>query len=204
MEELRSLEKALTEKILPWDRFSAWVHGICVVTFDLELGQAIESVYPAHITLAEAEKTNICYLAFPDSNSGVMGDSQFHFRIRLSPQANKSRRGHLSKSRIHTEYNRRCPTTIGYDPNYLFGFTYFRQVKDATIRRGYYQKSVILLTKLPLINLFGQATAAIARKFFEKGDVSLEVACHDIDTWSFPILGHSLELPLMGHLLQVH
>ena len=87
--------------------------------------------------------------------------------------------------------------------SFLSGFTYFRQVKDSSIRRGYYQKSVILLTKLPLINLFGQATAAIARKFFEKGDVSLEVACHDIDTWNFPIPGHSLELPLMGHLLQV-
>lgn len=204
MDELRSLENALAEKILPWDRFSAWVHGICVVTFDLEIGQAIESIYPAHVSLAEADKTNICYLAFPDSNSGVMGDSQFHFRIRLSPQTNKCRHGHMAKTRIHTEYNRRCPTTISYEPNYLFGFTYFRQVKDATIRRGYYQKSVILLTKLPLINLFGQATAAIARKFFEKGDVSLEVACHDIDTWSFPIPGRSLELPLMGHLLQVH
>ena len=27
---------------LPWDRFSAWVHCICVVGFDLELGQAVE------------------------------------------------------------------------------------------------------------------------------------------------------------------
>ena len=30
------------------------------------------------------------------------------------------------------------------------------QVKDSSIRRGYYQKSVILLTKLPLVNLFSQ------------------------------------------------
>lgn len=28
--------------ILPWDRFAAWVHCICVVTFDLEIGQALE------------------------------------------------------------------------------------------------------------------------------------------------------------------
>lgn len=28
--------------ILPWDRFSNWVHCICIVTFDLELGQALE------------------------------------------------------------------------------------------------------------------------------------------------------------------
>ena len=28
--------------LLPWDRFSAWLHCICVVGFDLELGQAVE------------------------------------------------------------------------------------------------------------------------------------------------------------------
>lgn len=27
---------------LPWARFSAWLECVCVVTFDLELGQAIE------------------------------------------------------------------------------------------------------------------------------------------------------------------
>lgn len=25
-----------------WERFSNWIHCICVVTFDLELGQALE------------------------------------------------------------------------------------------------------------------------------------------------------------------
>lgn len=28
--------------VLPWDRFSNWIHCCCVVTFDLELGQAME------------------------------------------------------------------------------------------------------------------------------------------------------------------
>lgn len=27
---------------LPWECFSAWLDGVCVVTFDLELGQAME------------------------------------------------------------------------------------------------------------------------------------------------------------------
>ena len=31
-----------TTAILPWDRFSNWIHCACVVTFDLELGQAME------------------------------------------------------------------------------------------------------------------------------------------------------------------
>ena len=225
MEDLTPLEKALLGQVKPWDRFSAWVHGVCVVTFDLELGQAIESIYPGHVQLSETDKTNICYLAFPDSNSGVMGDSQFHFRVRLNqpkpprvPASGKEGSssggagssngltcgGHLNpSSSVHVEYNRRCPTALQFDPNYLFGFAYFRQVKDASIRRGYYQKSVILLSKLPLVTLFNQAVSIIARKFFDGGEVSLEVACHDIDQWSLPMPGHSLELPLLGSLFQV-
>lgn len=28
--------------LLPWDRFQNWLHCVCVVTFDLEVGQAME------------------------------------------------------------------------------------------------------------------------------------------------------------------
>jgi len=99
MDDLSVLERGLVDRapLLPWDRLCAWVHGVCVVTFDLELGQAIESVYPGNVHLSETDKTNICYLAFPDSNSGVMGDSQFHFRVRLNQP---KRVGHLAASKI--------------------------------------------------------------------------------------------------------
>lgn len=30
------------DRRLPWDAFSDWIHAIAVVTFDLELGQALE------------------------------------------------------------------------------------------------------------------------------------------------------------------
>lgn len=33
---------SLPPPVLPWDRFSAWLHCVCVVGFDLELGQAVE------------------------------------------------------------------------------------------------------------------------------------------------------------------
>jgi hypothetical protein len=36
----RSVEE--TSSLLPWDGFSSWINCICVVTFDLELGQALE------------------------------------------------------------------------------------------------------------------------------------------------------------------
>ena len=167
MDDLKVVEMSLLggTPILPWDRFNSWLYGLCVVTFDLELGQAIEKLYPPEQTgLSESDKTNICYLAFPDSNSGVMGDTQFHFRIRLSSNAKST--GHFASNKIHTEYNRKCPASIAFDQQYLFGFVYFRQVKDASIRRGYYQKSVILLTKLPLVNLFPQVSTCSGEMTF--------------------------------------
>ena len=35
-----------TTTLLPWDRFQNWLHCVCVVTFDLELGQAMEVNIP--------------------------------------------------------------------------------------------------------------------------------------------------------------
>lgn len=188
-----------------WDRLHGWLHSVAIVTFDLELGQVIESVYPGGLqqhedALSEQDKTNICYLAFPDSNSGIMGDVQFHFRIRRSRPCFVQN----APSSQHSVYNAKCLPTLQMDNNFLFGFAYFRQVKDASIRRGYYQKSVILLTYLPLITLYTNLTNIVARKYFESGDVSVEVACHDINQWPPPTPGDHLTLPVLGSLLQLH
>lgn len=64
-------------------------------------------IYPGDRELTERERTNICYLAFPDSNSGLMGNVQFHFRIR---QCAQSMPLHLRPA-IH-KYNATCPTSI--------------------------------------------------------------------------------------------
>ena len=147
-----------------WENFHNWLHSIAVVTFDLELGQVIESLYPAaervEDQLSEQDKTNVCYLAFPDSNSGIMGDVQFHFRIRRSGGGGVA---HGSPGQVHMKYNNRCLPTLQIEHNFLFGFAYFRQVKDASIRRGYYQKSVILLTYLPLVTLYTNLANIVAR-----------------------------------------
>ncbi|XP_076359066.1 protein DENND6A [Tachypleus tridentatus] len=182
--------------VLPWDKFNQWVYGICIVTFDLELGQAMEMVYPGHIKLTEKEKANICYLSFPDSNSGCMGDTQFHFRIRQCPV----RRLLMT---MNSSYNQNCPVALKIESPYLYGFVYFRQVKDKSVRRGYYQKSVVLLTKLPLTNLYKKVVAIIANNYFESGEPSIEAGCHDIDQWASPTPGSTLHLPLMGTVFQI-
>jgi len=192
-----------------WSGFQCWVHSVAVVTFDLELGQVIEKTFPntaefnaGSDKLSEQDKTNICYLSFPDSNSGIMGDIQFHFRIRRSPGGHSIPPGKVTK--VFSNYNSRVLPPLQLDTNFLFGFAYFRQVKDSSIRRGYYQKSVILLTYLPCVSLFSHLSAIVAKKFFETGDLPLEVFCHDVERWPPPIPGQHLTLPLLGSIIELH
>ncbi|KAH9248472.1 hypothetical protein BASA81_013871 [Batrachochytrium salamandrivorans] len=69
--------------------FWQWVLCFCIVNFDLEIGQALEMVYPP-IEFTENEKRTIACSAFPDSNSSEhLGDSCFTFRMRNSDFCNR-------------------------------------------------------------------------------------------------------------------
>ncbi|XP_007908800.1 protein DENND6B [Callorhinchus milii] len=187
----------LLPESLPWDRFSSWLECVCVVTFDLELGQAIELVYPHDVRLSEREKTNICYLSFPDSYSGCLGDTQFSFRIRQSV-------GHkLLLPGEEDNYNQEAPVVLQRDPAHYYGYVYFRQVKDNTIKRGYFQKSLVLISQLPFVNLFHSLLNLVAPEYFEKLEPCLEAVCNEIDQWPSPAPGKVLSLPIMGVLIQV-
>uniref|UniRef100_A0A3B4AAN9 UDENN domain-containing protein n=1 Tax=Periophthalmus magnuspinnatus TaxID=409849 RepID=A0A3B4AAN9_9GOBI len=172
-----------------WARFSSWLECVCVVTFDLELGQALELVYPQDVKLTEKEKTSICYLSFPDSYSGCLGDTQFSFRMRQSVGRRGSRDGDV--------YNRDAPVTLQKEVSHFFGYVYFRQVKDVSVKRGYFQKSLVLLT------LFHSLLQIIAPEYFEKLEPCLETVCNEIDQWPKPVPGMTLNLPVMGVILQI-
>uniref|UniRef100_A0A667ZSU1 DENN/MADD domain containing 6B n=1 Tax=Myripristis murdjan TaxID=586833 RepID=A0A667ZSU1_9TELE len=180
----------------PWARFSSWLECVCVVTFDLELGQAIELVYPHDVKLTEKEKTSICYLSFPDSYSGCLGDTQFSFRLRQSV----GRRGPWFGE---DSYNRDAPITLQRELAHFCGYVYFRQVKDTSVKRGYFQKSLVLVSRLPYSHLFHTLLQIIAPEYFEKLEPCLEAVCNEIDQWPSPVPGLTLNLPVMGVVLQV-
>uniref|UniRef100_A0A7N4P5J9 DENN domain containing 6A n=1 Tax=Sarcophilus harrisii TaxID=9305 RepID=A0A7N4P5J9_SARHA len=210
---------------LRWDSFSAWLHCVCVVGFDLELGQAVEVIYPEHSKLSDKEvslcpllcfisvwflgstcifvffflfqKTNICYLSFPDSNSGCLGDTQFCFRFRQS----SGRR--MSMHCILDQLDRDSPVYLKKDPAYFYGYVYFRQVRDKTLKRGYFQKSLVLISKLPYTHFFHTVLKQIAPEYFEKSEPYLEAACNDVDRWPAPVPGKMLHLPIMGVVIKV-
>ncbi|XP_018566710.1 protein DENND6A [Anoplophora glabripennis] len=180
-----------------WDGFHNWLYCVCVVTFDLELGQALESVFPRHVSLSKQETSNICYLAFPDSNSGCMGDTTFIIRLQNT-------QGEKNLKEEHNNYNSKCPTSLQIDGSYYWGYVYFRQVKDVTLPRGYFQKSVVILSLLPFNNLFSKICSYIAPEYFENGEVSLEAVCYNIEQWPPPVPGTTLNLPLLGSVFQTY
>jgi hypothetical protein len=180
--------------LLPWDRLQKWLYGIAVVTFDLELGQSIELLLPNHCKLTDKEKLNLSYLSFPDANSSFLGDTQYHFRIRHES----------SLPTYYQYYNSIVPPALQVDQNSLFGYVHFRQIRDKTVKRGYFQKSLVLLSKLPFISLFLSIVSQIGPNYFQYGLTSLETCCHLMDRqWPEPEPGKTLLLPLLGNVLQV-
>eukprot|EP00118_Oscarella_pearsei_P012620 m.94468 g.94468 ORF g.94468 m.94468 type:complete len:560 (+) comp36816_c0_seq10:64-1743(+) len=181
-----------------WERLSRWICCVGVVTFDLELGQSLEYIFPRQFKLSEAEKLNLCYLAFPDSNSGCMGDTQFHFRIKCSGS------GCGGAPLVNSLPHKGSPPALEPFGSHYFGFVHFRQTRDPTSKRGYFQKSVIILTRLPYTKLFSHLVKLVAPEYFDNGEISLESTCHDIDRWPLPTPGKLLQLPVLGTLIQAH
>lgn len=64
-------------------------------------------------------------------------------------------------------------------------------------------QSVVIITKLPFVNLFGELCALIAPEFFETGTALMEAVVREIDQWPAPIPGQIIHLPLIGILFQV-
>ncbi|XP_014404673.1 PREDICTED: protein DENND6B [Myotis brandtii] len=155
-------------------------------------------VYPSDFQLTDKEKSSICYLSFPDSHSGCLGDTQFSFRIR---QCGGRRSPRPTDDR---HYDREAPVSLQRESAHYFGYVYFRQVKDSSVKRGYFQKSLVLVSRLPFTRLFQALLSLIAPEYFDKLAPCLEAVCSEIDQWPAPVPGQTLNLPVMGVVLQVH
>ncbi|CAG8464033.1 2903_t:CDS:10 [Paraglomus brasilianum] len=170
-------------ELLALDSFRNWILSFCVVKFDLELGQAMDLIYPSS-DLTEEEKRNVCFLAFPDSNCFDEGDTVYNFRMRCLR-------------------NRATASGPETDSGFLYGYVFFRQKRDPTIRRGYFQKSLVFLSPYPYVGLFSSLVSILGPAYFEMGKPMLEAACHNVASWKPPSPGKTFELPFLGNVLHV-
>lgn len=171
-----------------------WLHSVAIVDFDIGVGQVLEHIYPPSAVLSDTEKTNICYLAFPDSNSGCHGDTKFHISLRTKRALTPHQRA----------YNRECQPHLKADLGHYWGYVYFRQVKDSTSKRGYFQKSFVLITRLPFHNFFYELIHRWAPAYFTSGLSTLEQGYEQIGSWPKLITNSQLQLHILGSIYQIY
>ncbi|KAJ3162799.1 hypothetical protein HDU86_003773 [Geranomyces michiganensis] len=211
--------------------FWQWILCICVVTFDLDTGQALECVYPP-IDFSEDERKNIAFSAFPDSNStSHVGDNRFTFRMRsgkfttelyrkqqpppladvsgnsLPASSPASARGSMSGATGVDTLHPGAGLPVDTD-GHTYGYVFFRQQRDTQLRRGYFQKSLVILSPHPWPGLFLDLIAKLGPAYMDSlyedrrslsmtSDLSsvsvstvaktlLETACFDIAAWPPP------------------
>ena len=148
--------------------------------------------------MSAAEISNVCSLAFPDSHCAVLGDIHFAFRIRSAAQ-----RPLIASHSLAQFKSKRTRSAIRFvtSATTLFGFVSFRQRKDDTNARGYFQKSTVILTPLPSIALFESVVSIIGSAYHDFGPAIVGHACTQIAAWPPPHPGQRMQLPLLGHLL---
>jgi len=163
--------------------FSRWLEAIVVVKFDVRDGQVVEYVYPPEKqnSLTKEDKKKICHLALPDANSGHDGDVQFSFRIRQGTVP------------IHSMSPLKQP--------FLFATAFYRQTRDPSQPRGYFQKSVVVVSRHPYASFLEDCARIIGPLYFEFGKTILKATSADIHSWEPPIPGVAYELPLGGTTL---
>ncbi|KDN52162.1 DUF1630-domain-containing protein [Tilletiaria anomala UBC 951] len=87
--------------------------------------------------------------------------------------------------------------------SYIYGVCFFRQKRDPSIRRGYFQKSVVILSHLPYVSLLTELVSKLGPLYFEHGQPMLEAFIQDVVRWPAPESGVTLTLPALGSVLKV-
>lgn len=169
-----------------------------VVTFDDNDGPVIAQTVPSDVELSAAERDAVRFHALPDSS--VVGDVQYSFRIAAEAMR-------ASEGAQQTDNDQAGGMRV--DAAHLFGHVFFRLTRDASLRRGAWSASVVLLVRYPFVALYKRVMALVGTAFFNNsggaaraGNVELlDAAFRDMSSWPAPRLAHEYELPLLGHAL---
>ncbi|KZV84127.1 DUF1630-domain-containing protein [Exidia glandulosa HHB12029] len=159
-----------------------WILCIAIVNFDIDTGPIVDQMYPS-ASLDAGLKENIAFSSFPDASSAESRTEIHSFRVR-----------HAAGGALET-------TTV--QDGFMYGFAYFLQRRDQALKRGFLQRSVVILTHLPYPSLFTVVISKLAPLYFEHGTAMLETACHNIANWSAPHPGSTVEVGFLGGVYAV-
>ncbi|OQR91100.1 hypothetical protein ACHHYP_04973 [Achlya hypogyna] len=156
----------------PWG-----VVAIASVVFDIDVGQSLEEVFPPAAPLSATTKKSVAYLALPHSNRHDEGDTQFSFRCRDVPDSGNDSTASSA---------------------FLYGFVLFRQRKDTSRARGYFQKAIVIVTHTPFVALYERVLRVVGPLYFQVGNPLLEALYDNITQWPSPTPDTTMVLPVAG------
>jgi hypothetical protein len=110
-------------------QLSEWCVALIVIKFDEKHGQEIQSIFPINHGLDEQILVDIKMLSMPDCLEPHTDQHEFLYSFRVRDKQNR-----------HSEV--------------MNCFTSFRQCRDGTTKRGFFQQSVVLVSYLPYVCLY--------------------------------------------------
>ncbi|KAJ8508725.1 hypothetical protein ONZ45_g9013 [Pleurotus djamor] len=225
--QLGVLETDLPRASIP--SLERWIMGIAIVDFDIDQGPVISSVYPP-MTFAQSDVPNIAFSSFPDSPRFDEGSQIHSFRVRLgsyqstqsSPTIPSTVPSHIN-SPLPRHIRSQIPNPSSIPPltpspapslepstyRYINGFSYFTQRRDPSVKRGYRQQALVILTPHQYPALFSFTLSLLGSLFAgELGRdhatyVSLNRALMDWTKWPDPIPGERLLLTFLNTDMEV-
>ncbi|KAG6972552.1 hypothetical protein JG688_00003931 [Phytophthora aleatoria] len=155
----------------PQDLASTYgLRALATVVFDIDSGQKLDALHPPTCGLSEAATTSLAHLSLPHCNNQDEGDTQFIVRFRDDPD----------------------------ESVLLFGFVLFRQQKDESRTRGYFQKALVLVSTKPYVDLYDRVLRVIGPLFFKAGPQVLAAVYNNIKSWPGLVHDTPVVLPLAG------
>ncbi|BGP26991.1 DUF1630 family protein [Rhodotorula toruloides] len=197
-----------------WERLRRWIVCFAVVEFDIDSGPNLDNVFPA-TRFPPAIKQNIAFSSLPEGadipppSALPDGGYSYHWRIPYPPESQLWR---IDDKLGKGKGVERLPIIDGdaEGPGALHGFVWFVREKDHQLRRGFAQRSLVLISHIPhLIGLFSSLVSILGPLHFKHAQAGgtrggmVETACHNIASWLDPIPGATLDLPFLGSVLTV-
>lgn len=157
-------------------RLRRWIKAIVIVEFDLDEGPVVNGVCPP-LDLPDAAWESIAFSSFPDCLQSDQGSQAHSFRIRCDPQVSPD--------------------------GYLLGFSHFTRSRDTASKRGYTQRSLVILSHRQFPALFTVVASKIGQVYELHGLPALEASCQNIANWPDLCPGAALMLGVAGAVLRV-
>ncbi|GAA5895919.1 hypothetical protein JCM8208_005124 [Rhodotorula glutinis] len=194
-----------------------WIVSFALVDFDVDTGPNLDNAYPP-ARLPASTRANVAFSSMPEAvglphpEQLPDGGYAYHWRV---PYPGDDELARLDPEVVDEDEDEddarllRLPEGEGAD-GALHGFVWFVRDKDERLRRGYSQRSLVLISHLPALSgLFSALVSILGPLHFKHAQPGgarggmVETACHNIASWPDPVPGATLELPFLGSVLTV-